>query len=217
MKRLGLMMGAALLWASLAWGATPTAEMRTVSTTALGPTAALCESTPAGGSMVESGANITILDQPIWYTTHGPAITPSSTLGALGSPGTTVSVDRASDFRAIRQGSVDSRLYIVCSEREPVEHAVFNAETLVVSGSVSGTTADLCKLSKVDVHKPARMQVITGSIYYAIHDAAATPSATLGFRLSETPDQVVTIPFPPKLRMVRGGGSDARVVISCIR
>lgn len=99
-----------LMW-KVAWPAA--AEMVVVSTTPIGPTAALCEEgTP--GRPDPGRAFIAILDQPVWYTIHSATAVPSASLGALGTPGTTVIVDHATDFRAIRQGTTDARLYVVC-------------------------------------------------------------------------------------------------------
>jgi hypothetical protein len=89
------------------------AEMVTVSTTPIGPTVALCQ----GGTVAsptQSAAFIAVVDQPVWYTIDSPTRTPSASFGALASPGFTIVIDRATDFRAVRQGAVDARLYVVC-------------------------------------------------------------------------------------------------------
>jgi hypothetical protein len=85
------------------------AEMLVVSTAPIGPTPTLCL-----GPIQQYKAFVAILDQPVWYTLHSTTATPSASLGALGSPGTTLIVDRATEFRAVRQGAVDARLYVVC-------------------------------------------------------------------------------------------------------
>jgi hypothetical protein len=89
------------------------AEMITIGAVPTGPTVTLCQ----GGTVnqpTQSAARIYLLDQPVWYTIHSPTATPSASLGALGSPGTVETVNRATDFRAVRQGAVDARAYIVC-------------------------------------------------------------------------------------------------------
>lgn len=84
-------------------------EMIVISTTPIGPTPALCQ-----GPLGQYSAAITILDQPVWYTHHGPSAVPSASVGALGGPGTVVIPDFATQFKAIRQGATDARGYVVC-------------------------------------------------------------------------------------------------------
>jgi hypothetical protein len=90
------------------------AEMIVIGATPTGPTVTLCQ----GGTVAQptqSAALIAILDQPVWYTLHSPTAVPSAVLGALAGPGTVITVDRATDFRAVRQGAADSRAYITCT------------------------------------------------------------------------------------------------------
>jgi hypothetical protein len=90
------------------------AEMIVIGPTPTGPTVTLCQ----GGTVAQptqSAAFIAIVDQPVWYTIHSPTAAPSASLGGLAGPGTVITVDRATDFRAIRQGAVDARGYVVCT------------------------------------------------------------------------------------------------------
>jgi hypothetical protein len=89
------------------------AEMVVIGPTPTGPTVTLCQ----GGTVAQptqSAAFIAILDQPVWYTIDSPTRTPSASFGGLAGPGVTFVVDHATDFRAVRQGAVDARLYVMC-------------------------------------------------------------------------------------------------------
>lgn len=95
-----------------AWACAQAWEMVTVSTTPTGPTAALCQV----GTQVtnQRPAVIVILDQPVWFTWHGPQGQPSATQGGLAPANSQIQVDRATDFKAVRQGATDARIYVVC-------------------------------------------------------------------------------------------------------
>lgn len=84
-------------------------EMLIISTTPIGPTPALC-----AGPIGQYGVTVIIVDQPVWYTMHGPSAVPSASVGALGGPGTVIQLDFSTQFKAIRQGAVDARGYVVC-------------------------------------------------------------------------------------------------------
>lgn len=88
------------------------AEMITIGATPVGVTAALC-----GGPLGQYRTLIVILDQPVWATIHGPSAVPSSTMGMPMSPGQSVTVDHANEFKAVRQGASDARGYAVCIPR----------------------------------------------------------------------------------------------------
>jgi hypothetical protein len=80
-----------------------------------GASPALCQiGTPDAPN--EHGLVVQILDNPVYYTIHDPAAVPSASVGGLAVPGTIIRVDRASDFRAVPQGS-PARLYLVCVPR----------------------------------------------------------------------------------------------------
>jgi hypothetical protein len=91
---------------------------------------------------------------------------------------------------------------------------VWNVETVTVGSSPVSPTTNLCLTG--DVQTSVQIQVVRGSIYYSLHSASFTPTATNSFRLSETPVQTVYVPDASLLRMVRQGNVDALVVIGCI-
>lgn len=111
LQRTALVFFISLIFPVYLWAAP--AEMIVISTTPIGPTPALCQGGTASNP-TQGRAFITILDNPVWYTIHGPTATPSASLGANAGPGTTITIDHATDFRAVRSGGVDARGYVVC-------------------------------------------------------------------------------------------------------
>ena len=87
-------------------------------------------------------------------------------------------------------------------------------DAVTVGSSPVSPTTNFCLTG--DVQTSAQIQVVRGSIYYSLHSASFTPTATNSFRLSETPVQTVYVPDASLLRMVRQGNVDALVVIGCI-
>jgi hypothetical protein len=101
-----------LVFPALLWAATASEMLSITSATPVGITSTLCSYGPTQAP-AEHGALIQILDQPVYFTLHGSAAVPSATLGGLAPAGTIITVDRASDFKAIAV-STTSRAYVVC-------------------------------------------------------------------------------------------------------
>ena len=92
------------------------AETITIANTVTGPTANLCVA-GSPSAPTETGLFVQVLDQAIFYTLHSPTATPSAVVGGYAPANTTLVLDRASDFRAIRATGTSARAYLVCVRR----------------------------------------------------------------------------------------------------
>jgi hypothetical protein len=91
----------------------------------------------------------------------------------------------------------------------------FASELVTVGVGATGITAALCRVggNANGASTSAIVEVVTNSIYYTLHDSAATPDAT-GHTLSA--GGVIELAEPYKWRAIRAGGSDATVRVTCI-
>ena len=104
------------------------AEMLTISTTPIGPTAALC-----AGPLGQYPAFIAIVDQPVWYTIHSATATPSAALGGLGGPGTTMVMwtMRPTSGPCVRARSMPGRMSSALPTRSRMPHALTSLFLLI--------------------------------------------------------------------------------------
>ena len=87
----------------------------------------------------------------------------------------------------------------------------FASEVVTVSTTPIGITANLCRVGGASTS--AIVEVVTGTINYLLHDAAATPGATSHLL---TVGSVLEMVEPYKFVAVRNGGSDATVRVTCV-